>query len=150
MTSSCLPGMDTDMERSSGWLPLSSLETLKLDFNVFSDNQGSHPDDLFISVDYFTGNWGRRNWRLWVNESIESSRNFDLNKTKSSTTNYVQICEDMLHVGVPIIEMVGIKVVNLEQNTMSVPYSSLSLPRMPTQCQSESQNCVFMLMNTVF
>ena len=35
----------TETERSSG-----SLETLKLVFNVSGDEQGSHPDDLFISV----------------------------------------------------------------------------------------------------
>ena len=43
-----IPGEQT--ERSSGWLPLSRLGTLKLVFNVSSDDQGSHPDDLYISV----------------------------------------------------------------------------------------------------
>ena len=40
----------TETERSSGWLPWSSLGTLKLTFNVSSDEQGSHPDDLSVSV----------------------------------------------------------------------------------------------------
>ena len=34
------------MERSSGWLPWSSLKTLKANFDVPSYDQGSHPDDL--------------------------------------------------------------------------------------------------------
>ena len=38
------------MEWFSGWLPWSSLGTLKLAFNISSDDQGSHPDDLSISV----------------------------------------------------------------------------------------------------
>ena len=40
----------TEMERSSGWLPWSSLKTLNASFNVPSDNQGSHPDDVSVSV----------------------------------------------------------------------------------------------------
>ena len=36
----------TETEMSSGWLPWSSLETLKRVFNVSSDEQGSHPDDI--------------------------------------------------------------------------------------------------------
>ena len=34
----------------SGWLPWSSLEMLKLVFNVFINDWGSHPDDFSISV----------------------------------------------------------------------------------------------------
>ena len=33
-------------QKSSGWLPWSSLGTLKHVFNVPSDDQGSHPEDL--------------------------------------------------------------------------------------------------------
>ena len=40
----------TEAERSSGWLPWPSLETLKLVFNVPSDDQGSQPGDLSVSV----------------------------------------------------------------------------------------------------
>ena len=40
----------TETERSSGWQPWYSLETLKLVFNVSSEYQGCHPDDLFVSV----------------------------------------------------------------------------------------------------
>ena len=40
----------TEMERSSEWLPWSSLVTLKLAFNVTGDDQGSQPDDLSASV----------------------------------------------------------------------------------------------------
>ena len=42
----------TEMEQSSGWLPWSSLsrETLKTSFIVSSDDQGSHPDDLSVSM----------------------------------------------------------------------------------------------------
>ena len=40
----------TETERSSGWLPWSSLGALKLAFNVSSDDKGSHPDVLSISV----------------------------------------------------------------------------------------------------
>ena len=40
----------TKTESSSEWLTWSSLETLKLVFNVSSDDQGSHPDDLSVSV----------------------------------------------------------------------------------------------------
>ena len=39
----------TETERS-GWLSYSSLGTLKTSFNVPSDDQGSHPDDLYVSV----------------------------------------------------------------------------------------------------
>ena len=39
-----------EMDRSSGWLPWSSLETLKASFNVPSDNHDSHPNDLPVSV----------------------------------------------------------------------------------------------------
>ena len=35
---------------SSEWLPWSPLGTLKLAFNVSSDDQGIHPDDLCVSV----------------------------------------------------------------------------------------------------
>ena len=45
-------GLCNEMERLSGWLPWSSLWTLKLVFNVSSDDQGSHPDDLIVSVVY--------------------------------------------------------------------------------------------------
>ena len=41
---------NTETERSPGWLPLSSLGTLKPAFNVPSDDQGSHPDDFSVSV----------------------------------------------------------------------------------------------------
>ena len=37
-------------ERSSGWLPWSSLETLKASFNISMDDQGSHTDDISVSV----------------------------------------------------------------------------------------------------
>ena len=37
-----------EMEMSSGWLPCSSME--KLAFNVPSDNQECHPDDISVSV----------------------------------------------------------------------------------------------------
>ena len=36
---------------SSGWLPWSSLATLKLAFIVSSDDRGSHPDDLSVSAE---------------------------------------------------------------------------------------------------
>ena len=39
----------TGTKRSSGWLPWSSLGRLKLAFNISSDEQGSHPDDLSSS-----------------------------------------------------------------------------------------------------
>ena len=38
-----------ETERSLGWLPRSSLETLKLAFNVSNDDRGSHPDDPSFS-----------------------------------------------------------------------------------------------------
>ena len=41
---------NAEMERSSEWLPWPSLGTLKTSFNVPSDDQGSHPDDLSVSV----------------------------------------------------------------------------------------------------
>ena len=34
----------TEMEKSSGWLPWSSLGMLKIAFNISSDSQGSHPE----------------------------------------------------------------------------------------------------------
>ena len=37
---------------SSGWLSWSSLETLKTRFNISSDDQGTHIDELSISVLY--------------------------------------------------------------------------------------------------
>ena len=40
----------TDTERSSRWLSWSSLETLKTSFNVPSVDNGSHSDDLSVSV----------------------------------------------------------------------------------------------------
>ena len=40
----------TETERSSGWLSCSSLEMLKASFNVPSDDQGSHPADISVSV----------------------------------------------------------------------------------------------------
>ena len=40
----------TQTGRPSGWQPWYSLETLKIVFNVSCEYQGSHPDDLFISV----------------------------------------------------------------------------------------------------
>ena len=40
----------TETEKSSGWLPWSSLGTLKLASKISSDDQGSHPDDLFLSL----------------------------------------------------------------------------------------------------
>ena len=45
----------TETERSSEWLPWSTLGKLKLVFNVPSDDQGSHPGELFFSV-----------YELWV------------------------------------------------------------------------------------
>ena len=38
------------MERSSRWMPWSSLGTLKLAFNISSEEQGSHPDNLSVWV----------------------------------------------------------------------------------------------------
>ena len=40
----------TETERSSLWLPWTSWGTLKLAFNVSSDDQDSHPDDRSIPV----------------------------------------------------------------------------------------------------
>ena len=40
----------TETEDSSGWLPMSSLETLKGCFNAPCDDHGSHTDDLSVSV----------------------------------------------------------------------------------------------------
>ena len=48
----CWRHIITETKMSSGWLPWSSLETLKLVFNVSSDEQGSHPDDISVSVIY--------------------------------------------------------------------------------------------------
>ena len=45
----------TKTERSSGWRPCCSLETFKLVFNVASDYQGCHPDDLFVCVTSMVG-----------------------------------------------------------------------------------------------
>ena len=45
-----LTNVVTETERSSGWQPWYSLETLKLVFNVSSEYQGCHPDYLFVSV----------------------------------------------------------------------------------------------------
>ena len=39
-----------ETEGAAWWLPWSSPVTLKLSFNVPSDDHGSHPDDLFVSV----------------------------------------------------------------------------------------------------
>ena len=39
---------DSERERSSGWLLWSSLETLKANLNVPSDDQGRHHDDIFL------------------------------------------------------------------------------------------------------
>ena len=39
---------ETETEMSSGWQLWSSLETFKTSFNVHSDHQGCHPDDLFV------------------------------------------------------------------------------------------------------
>ena len=44
----------TQTERSSGWLLWSSLGTLKLAFNVSSDDQDSHLDDFSISASFLT------------------------------------------------------------------------------------------------
>ena len=38
------------MERSSWWLHWSSLGLLKASFNIPSDDQGTHPDDLSVSL----------------------------------------------------------------------------------------------------
>ena len=46
----------TEAERSSRWQPWYSLETLKTSFNVSSEYQDCHPDDLCISV--FEFSWG--------------------------------------------------------------------------------------------
>ena len=40
----------TETDRSSGWLPWSSLETLKTCFIVSTDGQGSHSENFSISV----------------------------------------------------------------------------------------------------
>ena len=40
----------TETERSSGWQLWYSLETLKTSFNVSSEYQGCHPDDLSVFV----------------------------------------------------------------------------------------------------
>ena len=39
-----------EMERLLGWLPWLSLEMLKASFNIPSDDQGNHPNDLSISM----------------------------------------------------------------------------------------------------
>ena len=38
------------MKRSSRWLPCSSLESLNAQSNVTSEDQGSQPDDISVSV----------------------------------------------------------------------------------------------------
>ena len=43
----------TETGRSSGWRPWCSLHTLKLVFNVCSEHQGCHPDNLFLSVNIY-------------------------------------------------------------------------------------------------
>ena len=40
----------TETERSSGWQPWYSLETLKASFNVSSEYQGCHPEDISVCV----------------------------------------------------------------------------------------------------
>ena len=42
--------MITETERSSGWQPWYSLETLKTSFNVSSEYQGCQPDHFSVSV----------------------------------------------------------------------------------------------------
>ena len=42
--------INTEMERSSGWQPWYSLQMLKTSFNISSEYQGCHPEDLSISV----------------------------------------------------------------------------------------------------
>ena len=41
---------NTETERSSGWQPLYSLDTLKLGFSICSECQGCQPDDLCVSM----------------------------------------------------------------------------------------------------
>ena len=48
-SSSWITDTYTGTELSSGWLPWSPLGTLKLAFNVSSEDQGSHSDDLPVS-----------------------------------------------------------------------------------------------------
>ena len=43
-------GVYNETERSPGWLPWSSLDTLKASFNVASDDQDSHRNVLSVSV----------------------------------------------------------------------------------------------------
>ena len=50
---------ETETEMSSGWQLWSSLETFKTSFNVHSDYQGCHPDDLFVSWRSQWSHWGR-------------------------------------------------------------------------------------------
>ena len=50
------PALNTETdesERSSGWLPWSSLVTLKLAFNVYNDGQGNHPD-ISVSMNWWS------------------------------------------------------------------------------------------------
>ena len=65
------------MIRSSRWLPWSSLGTLKLVFNVPSDDQGSRPDDLSISLCVpDNGRWRRCHMSLvhtWSRPPLYSS-----------------------------------------------------------------------------
>ena len=61
-----LTNITTETERSSGWQPWYSLETLKTSFNVSSEYQDCHPDDLSVSVTVLHQHPGQWQWK-WSN-----------------------------------------------------------------------------------
>ena len=92
---------------SSGWLPWSSLGTLKLAFDLSSDDKGSHPGDLYVSVlswctcvQYFL-KFKPLQWRHNERDDISNHHRFDylLNRLfrrrskKTSKLHVTGLCE---------------------------------------------------------
>ena len=78
---------DAEMERSAVWLPCSSLEMLKASFNVSSDEQGSHPDNLSISLEEYG----------WTNH-ISPPGTYNLTTAVQCTKNHVYILWHVLYI----------------------------------------------------
>ena len=132
-----------ELERLSGWVSWSSLETLRARFNVSSDDHDSHLDDLSVSVKrkcrhivIFLAGWTNScqndnflcsQWRKFRQNYISASLYTCIpsRKYKTFISSFKFVCRQTWSTGCPKTNLSGMFVGHLPASVLSVQTSPI-------------------------